>query len=187
MRCDPLLKLLYRFLPTKAYSGLASRLRDNCLVIDIGGGAGSLGKAIAAQGVLAEYVIVDPDECLLALAPRTAWSHLVQGVAEHLPIRDSVPGIAVMHDALHHTNEPEKALREAARSTRCVLVSDIDPESNTGRIIAFLEKLLRYPAKFLGPGKVSAILGSEGLRTAVKKGRRGGYVATGCKDNAPQP
>ncbi len=187
MRCDPLLKLLYRFLPPKAYSGLASRLRDKRLIIDIGGGAGSLGKALTAQGILVEYVVVDPDECLLDLAPRAAWSHLVQGVAEHLPIRDRVPGIAVMHDALHHTNEPEKALREAARSTRCVLISDIDPGSKTGRVIAFLEKLLRYPAKFLGPDKVSAILGSEGLRTAVERGRHGGYVVTGCRDTAPQP
>ncbi len=187
MRCDPLLKLLYRFLPPKAYSGLASRLRDKRLVIDIGGGAGSLGKALTAQGILVEYVVVDPDECLLDLAPRAAWSHLVQGVAEHLPIRHRVPGIAVMHDALHHTNEPEKALREAARSTHCVLISDIDPGSKTGRVIAFLEKLLRYPAKFLGPDKVSAILGSEGLRTAVERGRHGGYVVTGCRDTAPQP
>lgn len=174
-------------MPTKAYSGLANRLRDKRLVIDVGGGAGGLGKAIAAQGVLVEYVVVDPDKCLLDLAPRAAWSHLVQGVAEHLPIRDNTPGIAVMHDALHHTNEPGKALREAARSTHCVLVSDIDPGSNTGRTVAFLEKLLRYPAKFLGPDRVSAVLGSEGLRTAVEKGRHGGYVVTGCKDNAPQP
>ena len=51
MRCDPLLKLLYRFLPAKAYSGLASRLRDKRLVIDVGGGAGGLGKAIAVTPV----------------------------------------------------------------------------------------------------------------------------------------
>ena len=187
MRCNPLLKLLYKFLPTKAYSGLARRLRGKHLVIDVGGGAGGLGKALAAQGVLVEYVVVDPDRCLLALAPRAAWSHIVQGVAEHLPIRDKAPGIAVMHDALHHTTEPEKALREAARSARCVLISDIDPGSNMGRIVAFLEKLLRYPAKFLGPDRVSAILGSEGLRTTMERGQHGGYVVTGCSDTLPQP
>jgi len=187
MHCDLLLKLLYKFLPSKAYSGLAHRLRDKRLVIDIGGGAGGLGKALATQGVLVEYVVVDPDECLLDIAPRAAWSHLVQGVAEHLPIRDKTPGISVIHDALHHTTEPEKALREAVRSTHCVLVNDVDPGSNMGRVIAFLEKLLRYPAKFLGPDKVSAILGSEGLRTTVEKGRHGSYMVTGCRDIAPQP
>ncbi|MET1102040.1 MAG: class I SAM-dependent methyltransferase [Pyrodictiaceae archaeon] len=187
MNCDPLLKILYRFMPAKAYAGLARRPRGTRLVIDIGSGAGGLGEALAEQGGLAEYVVVDPDECLLDLAPRTAWSHLVQGVAEHLPLRTGIAAVAVMHDALHHVEEPEKALREAARVAHCIAISDVDPRSHVGRLVALLEKLLHYPAKFLEPARVSAMLGSEGLATIVEEGRHGSYVVRGCRDGAPQP
>lgn len=182
MQCDPLLFLLYRFLPTGVYSGLAQRVNDARIVVDVGGGAGGLGKELRRRHPWTEYVVVDPDACLLGLIDKNPLSHAIQGVAEHLPLRGLRGSLVVMHDALHHTSDPVQSLREAARVGHCILVSDIDPGTMVGRIVVLFEKMLLYPANFLSPSSLIEIVERLGLVVvALSEGRRG-YLVKACRE-----
>lgn len=97
-------------------------------VLDLGGGTGTLARALSAEGVRA--VVVDA-AAHVRLSPRPA----VRADLRALPFRDaSFPAAACLW-VLYHLDDPRRALREAARVLEpggwfvtCTSARDNDPE-----------------------------------------------------------
>jgi SAM-dependent methyltransferase len=185
VRCDPLLRLLYRVAPLSLYdtvTGEVVKLKPR-LAVDVGGGSGLLGKALRRKGFLGEYVLVEPDACLAKRALRDAFSHIVVGVAESLPLRRVSGSVTVFHDSLHHVAEPYLALREAMRVSECILIGDFDASSLLGKLLTVFEKILGYPASFLELREVLATIESGNFRVVkLRVSRLGSYLSSTCKN-----
>jgi len=185
---DRALRLFYRLypsLPHRRAARVAAGLARGGCVLDVGGGAGHLARALEALGSAPGLlVVVDPDPGLLRMAPRRVWVERVEAVGEALPIRSRGCAVAVFHDSLHHIPRPGEALAEAARTTRCVVVDDFDPGTLTGGLVAALERLAGYPASFTPPGRLARELEELGMETRLL--RRGGvipgaYILAACR------
>ena len=111
-----LLRILYRRPPPPTYMrGFAGLVRGGC-VADVGGGSGWLYDFL---GPVACYLLIDVDEELVRVGvERLRGSrHVVEAVvadAHSLPLRSGCCSV-VLHDALHHFNEPWAAAEEAAQ------------------------------------------------------------------------
>ena len=174
---DRLLRLVYRLAPHWPHRRAAeAALRHGSRVLDVGGGAGHLARALREKTAPSLYVLADPDQGLLEMAPRWPWVERVQSVGESLPLRTRSLDVAVFHDSLHHIPDPERALREAARTARCLVIDDIDPSTLLGRIIMLLEKLSGYPAKFQTPESLAETLRRLDLEPSIRRG--GGLPAS---------
>ena len=174
---DRLLRLVYRLAPHWPHRRAAeAALRHGNRVLDVGGGAGHLARALREKTTPNLYVPADPDQGLLRMAPSWPWVERVEAVGEALPLRTRGLDVAVFHDSLHHIPSPQKALREAARTAQCLVIDDIDPSTLVGRIIVFLEKLSGYPAKFYTPESLVETLRRMGLKPGIRRG--GGLPAS---------
>jgi len=184
-RCDRLLLVLYRHLASEsAYREFASTLAalSPSYVIDVGGGTGLLGRALRGLGWQGVYVLVDPDECLVGDAPEHPRSLRLEARGEALPLPPLPGSVAVFHDALHHMEEPEEALREAARVAECVAVKDFDVSGLSVKILKILEKLFGYPARFSTLTHVKEALELLGFRvTTLTREPKGGFTLVACK------
>jgi len=182
---DRLLALVYRLAPHSIHRRAAReamRLGDS--IVDVGGGAGHLARAMAETAVMPRfYVLVDPDPILVSMAPRAAWLQSVIAVGEALPLRGKSLGVAVFHDSLHHISDPDAALREAARVAHCILVDDIDSSKLVGRVVALLERLANYPARFTTPRELAERLRMLGLKPRLLGGGGlpGSYLLEACE------
>jgi SAM-dependent methyltransferase len=184
LRSDPLLRLVYRLAPPRLHRRVAQLLARGGYgrLLDVGGGAGHLLRALLETGWRGYIVVIDPDPGLLAMVPRVVYGDRVLAVGEALPIRGGGADAAVFHDSLHHIPGPEDALREAARAAGCVIVDDIDPSTLPGRLVAALERLAGYPARFMRPERLARILRGLGLSPRVLRGGApGGYMVVACR------
>ena len=183
---DWLLALVYMLAPHRLHRRAAREARRlGERILDVGGGAGHLARALAEdpQGPPRLYVLVDPDPLLVSMAPRGAWVEAVIGVGEALPLRGGAVDVAVFHDSLHHIPSLGAALREAARVARCVLVDDIDASRPLGRLVMLLERLAGYPAAFTMPEALARELRGLGLvpRRLRAGGLPGSYMVAACR------
>jgi ubiquinone/menaquinone biosynthesis C-methylase UbiE len=103
----------------KALSEMLLRLLPPLVVADLGAGEGTLALLLAQR---AERVIaVDNSEKMVeygaGLAQRNAVANLEYrlGDMEELPIESASIDLALMHQTLHHTLHPQKAINEAWR------------------------------------------------------------------------
>lgn len=180
-----LLRALYRLAPPTLHrqaAALAASMKPR-VVVDIGSANALLARALGAEGHRPQaYIALDPDQSLLRAASPSPVLERVQGVAEKLPLRSHAASLAVLHDSLHHVDDPGEALREAARAAECLLVDDIDPGTPAGRLIALLERLVGFPARFMAPDDLARELEEKGLRVqrVWKDGRRPAYRIVAC-------
>jgi SAM-dependent methyltransferase len=185
-----LLRLLYRFELSGAYESTVAALHavDACaragVIVDVGGGAGGLGRALAASGCTpGYYVAVDVDPVLASMAPRGAFYEAVVASACYLPLRPIPFSAVVFNDSLHHFEEPVKAIAEASRvDSRCIVVSDFDSSMRPVRLLALAERLLGFPARFLPRSAVEAALAMEGYSVVYSsRGRMSSYTLAACR------
>ena len=86
-------------------------------VLDVGAGAGLFAEAFLAAGFAVTGVDVNGEA--LALARRSVpGATFVEGAAEALPFEARSFDIVFMAHVLHEVDDPEQALREAARVAR---------------------------------------------------------------------
>jgi SAM-dependent methyltransferase len=104
-----------------AWSRALGLLMPPLKVADLGCGEGYL--TMEAARWASSVVAVDRSEAVLnrakALARRRRVRNVIwkQGELEKLPMRDGAVDIAMLSQALHHANEPARAVAEAARVT----------------------------------------------------------------------
>jgi ArsR family transcriptional regulator len=111
-----------QLLPGRTWEGLARGLARLCprgRYADLGIGDGMLTLILAETAEKVTAVDLSP-EMLAALRSRAKQQGIanietVEGDIEDLPLPDASHDVVVMSQALHHVNDPDKALREAKR------------------------------------------------------------------------
>jgi SAM-dependent methyltransferase len=104
-----------------AWSRALGLLMPRVAVADLGCGEGYL--TVEAARWASKVVAVDRSEAVLkrakALARRRRITNVTwkRGELEKLPIKDGSIGVALLSQALHHAQQPERAVAEAARVT----------------------------------------------------------------------
>lgn len=138
---------------------IAREFRENGSVLDIGSGTGILSTFIASERRDLRISLLDPAPGMLKYAPQSMTK--VIGVAESLPFANDFFDAVLVGDALHHFNEPVRAMREISRVIRSagfLIIFEIDPGTGLGSIITRGEKLLGEPAHFYGPDTLMKLL-----------------------------
>jgi len=184
-----LLRLLYKFSPSEAYSGSVAAISalglcGSPLLVDVGGGAGGLWRALRLLGcIFSYYLVVEVDDKLASMSPRGADSDAVVASACFLPLRPVPFSTIVFNDSLHHMHEPLRALGEAARvDGRCIVVSDFDASKPGTLFLKVFERLLGFPARFLSREAVESTLVSYGYQLAyASEGRLSAYTLAVCR------
>ncbi len=88
-------------------------LQPSHRVLDVGGGTGQVGRALA--GRFGHWVVVEPSAGMRHEARKHDLVAVVAGVGEHLPVGTATVDRAVMVDALHHVEDQDAVLGELHR------------------------------------------------------------------------
>lgn len=113
-------------------------------VIDIGCGDGVFTVQLYDRGKPAEIVAVDPAEQAISVAKVKAGGRNIAFAVESaytLPYPADSFDVAYMRGVLHHMDQPVRALREALRVARLVVV--IEP-NGYNPVLKLLERFSRY-------------------------------------------
>ncbi len=151
------------------------------IVIDLGGGTGTLADMAHRTRPALTYVCVDPALGMLRYVRPHALSVAARG--ENLPFRDRGVAAVLIGDALHHFTDTEKTIDEVQRILRVrgkLFIFDINSESLLGRWVSALEKLFHEPSNFYSPGQLEDLLKRKGFaRVSAEKSAR--YTCEGEK------
>lgn len=137
-------------------------------VLDLGAGTGVLsGFAHTCRNDL-RYVALDPAEGMLRFAPHFAETHIAR--AEALPFGAASFEAVLIGEALHHFDDPPKAMEEAARILKpggLLYLYDFDPETLMGSTVCRAEKILGEPGNFFTPDALKSLLEPHGFRVRI--------------------
>ena len=175
-----LLRLVYKYVPKSFYDYPRSLVKDEPMVLDVGGGSGGLLHGMDCKGY---HVVWELDPILASRAPRGPCSEAVIGDAENLGIRNkSWFGAIVFHDSLHHFTNPCKASEEADRvlANGCIHIHDFQPKG-LGKLLEIGEQLLGFPAKFLKIEDLSQVLSSKRYKVVEQRRGKVGYTIIACR------
>lgn len=150
-------------------------------VVDLGGGTGRAGRAIAT-----DTVIFDASQPMLAQADSNGYPTL-RGDVRSLPFPSHSVDAILSVDAIHHLPAIDRVLEEISRVLRpggVFVVRDFDPTTVRGRGLAFAEHLVGFESTFLSAGALAETMEDAGL-TATEL--EGGFVYTivGKKPDPP--
>jgi len=111
-----------QYVPGRSWKGIAEallKLMPPMVIADLGAGEGTLSQLLAQR---AEKVIaVDNSEKMVEFGSELARKHNIAnleyrlGDIEDVPIRAGTVDLAILSQALHHANHPERAIAEAWR------------------------------------------------------------------------
>jgi SAM-dependent methyltransferase len=125
---------------------------DDKVVIDVGCGPGNL---VAALGGKPKTLIgLDISHGALKVAQTLGYQTILADVQD-LPLVSGCADVVMLNAVMHHSDDPEKVLREAARLVRSggILVTDMDPQKGAWDFkgLGLLLYKIRYPLyKLLG-------------------------------------
>jgi ubiquinone/menaquinone biosynthesis C-methylase UbiE len=159
--------------PRKVKIDLSALLRDmdsGSFVLDIGAGTGVLsGFSHAIRNDL-RYVALDPAYGMLRYVPRYVYKIIAMG--EAVPCREGTFSLVLMGDAIHHMEDPRKALleiRNVLKPEGRLFIFDLDPDTSIGGMIRRIERLLNEPANFTSPESLSSLLSDHGFSATVNR------------------
>ena len=151
-------------------STIGRSLAPRARVLDLGGGTGVLADLI--HRVRQDLRCVAADPALGMLEKGSPHILKAAGLAESLPFKENIFEAVLIGDALHHFDNPLKAILEVMRVLKpdgILFIFDMDPETFAGRIIYRVEKLMREPARFRPPEELSKILTDYGFRVKTER------------------
>ncbi|MET1101067.1 MAG: methyltransferase domain-containing protein [Pyrodictiaceae archaeon] len=161
------------------YRKIASIIEERRVILDSGGGSGGLYVALEEEPEY--YILLDPDVKLASRMTRSCRSEAVVAVAENTPLRPLAVDATVLNDSLHHFNAPVIGLLEALRVTRkCIYIRDYVAKG-LGRVIAFAEKLMGFPASFVELEILARILEERGFKVDMLRKDGIGYILRACR------
>lgn len=123
---------------------ITPHLEANDQVLDVGCGGGGLGAALLASPRCPSSVQVQG----LERAPR--GDEPIEVLAydgRQMPLADRSRDVVILADVLHHDEQPDQVLQEAARvARRCVIVKDHKPDGFLGQArVSFIDWAANAP------------------------------------------
>ncbi len=157
-----LLRLVYRRPPPRKalfYGEAVKELREEeGDILDVGGGPGYLSMFIENP---CYYVVQDIDYKLLSYGDDKL--DRVCAPAETQVFREKSFDVVLMHDALHHFMDVDKAVENAVKICRGrLLIFEFDTDGCLGRFIKIFERVVGFPANFLRPDELSEKVANAG-------------------------
>jgi demethylmenaquinone methyltransferase/2-methoxy-6-polyprenyl-1,4-benzoquinol methylase len=155
-------------------------LPENAAVLDLGAGTGIMSRYARACRSGLECIAADPAEGMLRYVPDSIAT--VNAKAETLPFDDNSFDAVLMGEALHHFDEPHRAVAESSRVLKeggVLFIYDFDPSTFIGGFICLAEKLLGEPGHFYAPDRLKELLENHGFAVNYRRYRwRYSLVAT---------
>ncbi|HBE44042.1 MAG TPA: SAM-dependent methyltransferase [Deltaproteobacteria bacterium] len=151
-------------------SELLKEIRPGSMVIDIGAGTGILTEFAHRIRKDLHYVTLDPAFGMIRYAP--SYTSKVMAVAEFLPFKKDIFDIVLIRDAIHHLDNPDKAIIETKgcmRPDSSLFMFDLNPDTIMGRIIYRIEKVFKEPSSFYSPERLSDMLKGWGFKTTINR------------------
>lgn len=161
--------------------GLGRSGRPIHRVLDVGGGPGrALGAIETDLGV-----VVDPARGMVDRA-RVRGRDAVLADGATLPVRTTSVDAVIVTDALHHVDDQEGLLAEAARVLRpggVLVIVEFDPTTVRGRLLVAAEHAVGLDSVFRSPSALTEMIESTGLAPEIL--REGfGYTVVGVSQPA---
>ena len=156
----------------EALCGTLAVLPENASLLDLGAGTGIMSRYARTCRSDLECIAADPAEGMLRYVPDGI--EIVNAKAETLPFAESSFDAVVLGEALHHFDEPHRALAEISRVIKeggILFVYEFDPSTVIGGFICFAEKLLGEPGHFYAPEELKTLLASHGFAVSYRQHR----------------
>jgi SAM-dependent methyltransferase len=162
------------------------------VVLDVAGGAGHVGRHLAAGAAFAVVVDLTREMLQAGVAAGRRNMAFVEGDATALPFADEQFDVVLCRFAFHHIDEPARAAAEMARVARPgATVAVIDMVSQPGEAGARHNELerLRDPShtRALEESELLAVLGAAGVDAAIVAARRQPMPAVPWLERAASP
>jgi SAM-dependent methyltransferase len=162
------------------------------VVLDVAGGAGHVGRHLAARAAFAVVVDLTREMLAAGVAAGSRNAVFVEGDATALPFADEQFDTVVCRFAFHHIDEPAQAAAEMARVARPGgTVAVIDMVSLPGAAGARHNELerLRDPShtRALEEAELLAVLDAAGVDAAIVAARRQPMPAAPWLERAASP
>jgi ArsR family transcriptional regulator len=163
------------YVPGRSWKGLAEALlkvMNYDVVADLGAGEGTLSQLLAQR---AKHVIaVDISPKMVEFGTNLAKEHLLPnlefrlGDIEEVPIDNATVDLAILSQALHHAEQPQRALAEAYRILKpggCLLILDLALHTFTRAHELYSDRWLGFPEGELAEWLEAA--GFQQVETAI--------------------
>jgi len=181
-----LLLALYKLAPRRIYEKTAGAIAPGRVLLDVGGARGRLAESVGNRYELS--LVLDVDAAHFP-RHRQAGVEFICASACYLPLRRESVDSAVFHDSLHHMDDPEKAVQEAAEALRVngkLYVFDFDRSGLAGRALLILERALGFPARLMTAEELERLM--SGLRVlSVRRGALSTVTAVAVKPSRGTP
>jgi SAM-dependent methyltransferase len=119
---------------------------DNKIVIDVGCGPGNLLAAIGGNPKI--LIGTDVSEGALLKAQTLGYTTMLSD-AQDIPLIDQCADVVMLNAVMHHSDDAEMVLREAARLVKPggLLITDMDPQKGAWNFVGLGRLLynMRYP------------------------------------------
>lgn len=138
------------------------------IVLDIGGGAGSIAKYFV--GKIKSIVVIDPSPKMIEQCQKHPDLSCMVACAENLPLADNSVGKIILVDAFHHISQQIAAIAEMQRVLKVggtIIIAEYNPLTFGGRCIEILEKILRLGSTFHSPDSLRKLFTDRGFRARV--------------------
>lgn len=155
-----------KFIRTKAnikYKRIFSYLRKNDRILDIGTGNGALCKSLLENGFEVQPLDIRNNSFFKDLKPI-----IFDGV--HIPYPDNSFDTALLITVLHHTDNPEGLLREAARvAAKIIIMEDVYTNIFQKKLTFLTDSLVNleffgHPHTNKTDGEWKSVFENEGLK-----------------------
>jgi len=155
-------------------------------VADIGGGTGTLAKALVE--LKAEVTLIDPSVAMTDVAQKKhSGIRILNARVENLPITDGDFDMVCIRDLLHHLRDWEQALREAVRVLKqdgMILVHELEPESGQAHMIYEMESLFGETITAIPRKQLASSLQVNGVRGEIRELSKYEYLFIGKKTDS---
>jgi len=142
------------------------------LLLDAGGGTGSIAQAVS--GLVTRAIVVDLSFNMLRQGIIKKNIIAVCSNAESLPFENAIFERIFMVDAFHHLNDQKFTLRELWRVLKPggkLIIQEPDIRNVYVKLVALMEKILLMHSHFLTPESIAGLLKlySTNIRVEVDK------------------
>ena len=120
--------------------------------------------------------VLDPSAGMIEQCKKRSGIMCILGGAEKMPFPDQSFDLVVMTDAFHHIPKQGEAIKEIFRVLRLsgkAVVEEYDPLTLRGRLVVWLEGILRLGSVFFAPDQLKLFWEKYGFTGRVIKNRDG--------------